>query len=142
MRITPAFALSLLAALTGCARNDLATVTIAYPASAHRAELTLEPSKKQRVTDAFTRVAKERGYSCKPHVKRIEEIRCTGPKKMNIQFQPDLNEPRYVATLNWVEVGDRSRSEFDRHVDGFVQSMREAIADPAIEISVSHESTE
>jgi hypothetical protein len=142
MRLTPVFASSLLAVLAGCARSDLATVTIEYSSSARRGELTLEPSQKERVSSAFTRVAKDLGYSCQPHRKRVEEIRCTGPKKMNIQFQPDLNEPRYLATLNWLEIGDRSRSEFDAHVAEFVQSMRVATADPAIAISVSNERLE
>jgi hypothetical protein len=142
MRLTRLFVSSLLAVLAACARSDLATVTIEYSAAGQRGEMSLEPSQKQRVSSAFTRVAKDLGYSCQPHRKRVEEIRCTGPKKMNIQFQPDLNESRYVATLNWLEIGDRSRSEFDAHVNEFVQGMRVATSDPSIAISVSNERLE
>jgi len=142
MRMTTVLVSSLLAVLAGCGRNDLATVTFEYPAASRRAELTLEPSKKERVVSAFTSVSKDLGYSCRPHRKRLDEIGCSGPKKLNIKFQPDLNEPRYIATLNWVEVGDRSRPEFDRHVAEFVQSMRLALDDPAVAISVSHERVE
>jgi hypothetical protein len=142
MRMTPALASSLLAVLAGCAKGDFATVVIEYKASSYASTLLLEPPQKQRVAQAFTEAAKEQGYSCRPHIKRLEEIRCTGPKKMNIQFQPDLNRPRYVATLNWLEVGDRSRSEFERHVAEFVQSMRVAISDSSIEISVVNERVE
>jgi hypothetical protein len=142
MRMTQALTASLLAAIAGCAKDDFATVTIEYQPSARRGELSLEPPQKQRVAAAFTQVAKEYGYRCRPHIKRVEEIQCTGPKKMNIRFHPDLNRPRYIATLNWLEVGDRSATEFNGHVAAFVESMRVAIADPSIGVSVANERIE
>jgi hypothetical protein len=138
-QLAPALVLPMVTVLfAGCTRGDFATVTIEYHRPAPGA-LTLEPPEKQRVTAAFTRVAKEMSYQCRPHVKRIEEVRCRGPKKMNITFQPELNRPLYVAKFNWLESDYRTRAEFDRHVAGFVQSLRLAIADPDIKISTSKE---
>jgi hypothetical protein len=137
-RLTSALAPSLLAALlVGCAQRDSVTVTLEYQRHAQRGVLTLEPSQKERVNAAFKRVAEEKDYKCRPHVKRVEEITCEGPRKMNIRFQPDLSRPRYSATFTWLEVDDRTRAEFDGHVAGFVQSMRLAIADPDVAISVA-----
>lgn len=142
MRLMPTIASSLLVLLSSCTKDDFATVTIEYPRSARQGQLSLERSHKQRVSEAFNSVAREQGYECRPHRKRLDEIRCKGPKEMNILFQPDLNQPRYIATLNWLEVGDRSREEFDAHVAEFVQSMDGAIADPAVVITVANERIE
>jgi hypothetical protein len=126
---------SLLTSLAGCAKGDFATVSIEYHRTGHPEAFSLEISEKQRIVAAFTRVAAEKHYECHAHAKRVEEISCFGPKKMNITFQPELNRMAYTARFNWLELNDRTRDEFETHVAAFAEAMRDAVADSDISIS-------
>ena len=136
MRYGPLIAL-LLTSLAGCAKGDFATVSIEYHRIGRPDAFSLETSERQRIVAAFTRVAAAEHYKCHAHAKRVEEISCFGPKKMNITFQPELNRMAYTARFNWLELNDRTRGEFENHVATFAQAMRDAVADSDIRISTA-----
>lgn len=126
-----AFAFALFVALAGCARADYATVTIAYRARS-QGDWNVESPARQRVASSFERIAKEQGYKCNARGKRTEEVVCVGPKRMNVTFAPELNRPLFTIHLDWVEVGDRTRAEFDGHVRQLTSAIRTAVPDAIV----------
>jgi hypothetical protein len=112
-----------MAALHACARGDYATVRIAYPADVPTDLWQTKVSSRQKIFQSFWKVADANGYKCRRHPKRVEEISCRGPKDMHITFKPALNKLEFVATFNWLEIGDRSPEEFQRHIASFVTSL-------------------
>jgi hypothetical protein len=86
--------------------------------------MSLEPTPRQRVLRAFKTYTEANGYKCQEHIKRMEEITCRGPKDMHVTFEPELNEPVFVARFNWVRTGDRTHEEFERHVAAFARAIR------------------
>jgi hypothetical protein len=115
------------AALGSCAENDRASVTIEYREPSGIP--SLEPPTRQRIIAAFKAYASAKGYQCRPHPKRLEELTCRGPRDMHITFKPDLNRRSFVAQFNWLEVHGRTREEFQRHVGDFSSSMARAVKD-------------
>jgi hypothetical protein len=123
------------AALVGCAKGDFATVTIVYRSSAPQLDVpSLEMPARQRIVSAFTAFTSTHGYKCQPSLKRPEEITCRGPRNMNVTFAPELNRHTFVAHFNWLEIGSRSRSEFERHAAEFVSALKSALPDADVQI--------
>lgn len=134
LRIFDRLSLLLVAALCGCAKSDHATVTIAYQARSKN-EWNVAPPAKQRVATEFKRIAREQGYDCNERGKRTEEINCTGPKRMNVTFAPELNRPEYRIHFDWLEVDDRTSAEFEGHVSRLAAAMTAAVPDAEVAIS-------
>jgi hypothetical protein len=125
----------LIATLGACAKGDYATVTIGYQSRSQSSEWNLEPSAKQRVGAAFKRTAEAQGYKCNERGKRLDEITCAGPKRMNVVFQPELNRPEFTAHFNWVEWHGRTREEFDGHIRKFAAAMTSAVPEARVVVS-------
>lgn len=128
---------AVMSALGACTGGDYATVRISYPAKAQVNSWQIGPSSRQRIIHSFWKVAEANGYKCRAHAKRVEEITCRGPKDMHITFKPALSGPEFVATFNWLELGDRTPDEFKRHVSGFTASMTRAVNDGNVRVTVT-----
>jgi hypothetical protein len=128
----------LLAAAGGCAKGDFATVAIVYQSATPQVDLpSLETPARLRIVTAFNAFTSAHGYKCQPGLKRPEEILCRGPRNMNVTFVPELNRHAFVARFNWLEIGGRSREEFERHTSEFVQALENAL--PDVELQIVHE---
>jgi len=51
---------------------------------------------------------------------------------MHVTFAPELNRPLFTIHLDWVEVGDRTRPEFDGHVRQLTSAIRTAVPDAIV----------
>ena len=134
-----AIALAATFAIASCARGDYATVSISFPAqepSASDRWPRPDLSLRQKVSKSFWKVAEANGYKCRAHVKRVEEITCRGPKDLRVTFKPTLNRPEFVATFNWIELGDRTYDEFRSHVEKFSASMMSTVNDKTVRLAV------
>lgn len=134
-----AIALAATFAIASCAQGDYATVSISYPAqepSASDQWPRPDISLRQRVSKSFWKVAEANGYKCRAHVKRVEEITCRGPKDMHVTFKPTLNRPEFVATFNWIELGDRTHDEFTSYVEKFSASMMSTVNDKTVRLAI------
>jgi hypothetical protein len=87
------------------------------------------------VPEAFKRTAQAQGYKCSERGKRVGDITCSGPKRMNVTFEPDLREREYVVHFNWVEWHGRTREEFDAHVKTFAAAMTAAVPDAKVTVT-------
>lgn len=126
--------------ITSCAQGDYATISVTYPAkepSASDQWPRADISLRQRVSKAFWEAAETNGYKCRAHVKRVEEITCRGPKDMHVTFKPTLNKPEFVATFNWVELGDRTSDEFRSHIEKFSTSIASAVNDSTVQLAIT-----
>jgi len=126
--------------IASCAQGDYATISVTYPAQAPsasdqwpRADIPL----RQRVSKSFWKAAEANGYKCRPHVKRVEEITCRGPKDVHVTFKPTLNKPEFVVTFNWVELGDRTSDEFRSLIEKFSASMLSAVNDKTVRLAIT-----
>jgi len=136
-----AIALTATFGITSCAQGDYAKISVTYPAQAPsagdqwpRSDISL----RQRVCKAFSEAAETNGYKCRAHVKRVEESTCSGPKGMYVTFKPTLNRPEFVATFNWLEVGDRTSGEFRSHIEKFSASMMSSVNDSTVRLTVTY----
>ena len=120
--------------LCACARGDFATVTIRYHGRAQSDEWNVEAPARQRIGAALKRTAETQGYKCNGRGKRPEEITCTGPKRMNVTFQPELNRAEFTVRFNWVEWHGRTRDEFEQHVKTFAAEMTRAVPDAQVTV--------
>jgi hypothetical protein len=130
-------ALAAIAALGGCARGDYTTVRITYPPDVQGDQWPSKVSSRQRIFQSFWKVAEANGYKCRRHPKRVEEITCRGPRDMHITFRPTLNKPEFVATFNWLELGDRKPEEFERHIASFTSSLTRTANDSNVRLTVT-----
>jgi len=134
-----AIALAATFAVTSCAQSDYATINISYPNQAPGAGdqwPRADSSLRQKISKSFGQVAEANGYKCRAHVKRVEEITCRGPKDMHVTFKPTLNSPEFVATFNWIELGDRTPDEFKGHIEKFSAAMTNAVNDKTVRLAV------
>jgi len=134
MKPAQTLALLLASALAACTRADYATVTISYRARSQN-ELSIEAPARQRIANAFKQIAASQGYQCNSRGKRTEEMVCVGPKRMNVTFAPELNRPEFTIHLDWLEVGDRTRAEFDGHVEKLTAALTEAVPDAKVNVT-------
>jgi hypothetical protein len=109
----------LAATLHGCGSWEHASVSVAYGSTSGPEAWRLDAANRKRVEDAFKAFSERNGYKCRPHVKRIEEIKCRGPKDLHLEFQPTMNKAEFVAEFTWVDSSDRTHDEFLRHVSKF-----------------------
>ena len=108
------------ACLFGCAEQwEQATVTISYASEETPNERALRRFGRMRVEESFHQFAKRHGYECKPHIKRVQEIRCRGPQGLRMVFQPSPNKPEFTARFSWANVGGRTHEKFKNHVLDF-----------------------
>lgn len=129
-------ALVLLAAtLHGCGRWEHASVRVVYGQQSGPEEWRLEASSRKRVEDAFTAFSERNGYKCRPHVKRVEEIKCRGPRDLHLMFQPAMNQAEFVAEFTWVDTSDRTHEEFMRHVDRFRSELAAAVGEGNVRLA-------
>jgi hypothetical protein len=127
-------AIALFGALGACARGDYATMTIQYQARSQAGEWTVTPTARERILGAFRDTAKAQGYKCNERSKRVEDITCSGPKRMNVLFEPELNRREYKVHFNWVEWHGRTQQEFDSHVQKFAAAMTAAVPDATVRL--------
>jgi hypothetical protein len=127
-------AIVLFGALAACAQGNYATMTIQYQARPQTGEWTVTPTARERILGAFRDIAKAQGYKCNERSKRVEDITCSGPKRMNVLFEPELNRREYKVHFNWVEWHGRTREEFDGHVQQFAAAMTAAVPDAKVRV--------
>lgn len=127
-------AIALLIALGACARGDYATMTIQYQPRSQTGEWTVTPTTRERILGAFRDTAKAQGYKCNERSKRVEDITCSGPKRMNVLFEPELNRREYTVHFNWVEWHGRTREEFEGHVQKFAAAMTAAVPEAKVRV--------
>jgi len=111
--------MSALLLLHGCGAWEHASVSVTYGSASESEEWRLNAASRKRVEDAFEAFSQRHGYNCRPHIKRVEEIKCRGPKGLHLMFQPAMDKPQFVAGFTWVNSADRSHEEFMRHVSTF-----------------------
>jgi hypothetical protein len=121
---------------SGCSNAwERATVTISYASPPASDEQVLQRFNRMRVEEVFRRVSKQYGYECKPHIKRVDEIRCRGPSDLHLVFQPSLNKPEFVARFSWVDVGGRTHEEFTSHVLRFGRGFSSMVGEQRVRIA-------
>jgi len=126
--------------VASCAQGDYATIRLTYPAqppSASDPWPRADTSLRQKLSKSLWKAAEANGYKCRAHVKRVEQITCRGPKDMHVTFKPTLNKPEFVVTFNWVELGDRTRDEFRRHIEEFSASISSAVNDETVRLDIT-----
>jgi len=128
-------ALLLILTLHGCGSWEHASVHVVYGAESAAEEWRLEASTRKRVEDAFKAFSERNGYKCRPHPKRVEEIKCRGPKDLHLVFQPSMNKAEFVAEFTWVDTSDRTHQEFMRHVALFERELSAAVGAPNVRLS-------
>lgn len=111
--------LLLAATFQGCGAWEHASVHVVYGQHSGPDEWRLDALNRKRVEDAFKAFSEGNGYECRPHIKRVEEIKCRGPKGLHLMFQPTMNKAEFVAKFTWVDTADRTHQEFMRHVAQF-----------------------
>ena len=126
---------SLLLAVQGCGSWEHASVSVVYGAPAGTDEWRLDASTRKRVTDAFTAFSERNGYRCRPHPKRVEEIKCRGPKDLHVKFQPTMNKAEFVAEFTWVDTSDRTHAEFMSHVSKFQSELGEVVGEANVRLA-------
>ena len=122
-------------ALGACAKGDYATLTIQYEARSPSDQWTAAPPARERIPGAFRQTAKAQGYKCNEGGKRVDDIRCSGPKRMNVFFEPELNRREFKVHFNWVEWHGRTRDEFDSHVQKFAAAFSAAVPDAKVTVT-------
>lgn len=130
-----ASALILAATMQSCGSWEHASVRVVYGVDSGPAQWRLEASSRKRVEDAFKAFAERNGYKCRPHVKRVEEIQCRGPKDLHLVFQPAMNKAEFVAKFTWVDTSDRTHREFMRHVAQFKSELSAAVGDTNVRLA-------
>lgn len=105
--------------LYGCGSWEHASVSVAYGTASESEQWRLNAASRKRVENAFAAFSQRHGYNCRPHIKRVEEIKCRGPKNLHLMFQPAMGKPEFVAEFTWVDSADRTHEEFMRHVSTF-----------------------
>jgi hypothetical protein len=133
----PYFAAALLLTLMllGCGAWEHASVHVVYGAESGPDEWRLDASNRKRVEDAFKSFSERNGYQCRAHVKRVEEIKCRGPKDLHLLFQPAMNKAEFVAEFTWVDSSDRTHQEFMRHVAQFKSDLAAAVGENNVRIA-------
>ena len=136
---TALIAATLLLTLTmhGCGVWEHASVHVVYGADSGWDEWQLAAASRKRVEDAFNAFSQRHGYKCRSHPKRVEEIKCRGPKDLHLLFQPSLNEAEFVAEFTWVDSSDRTHQEFIRHVAEFKSELGAAVGESNIKLADS-----
>jgi hypothetical protein len=130
-----ASALLLTVMLQGCGAWEHASVRVVYGAESAPEEWRLNASTRKRVEDAFKTFSERNGYKCRPHAKRVEEIKCRGPKDLYLFFQPTMNKPEFVAEFTWVDSSDRTHQEFMRHVSQFKSDLSAAVGETNVRLA-------
>lgn len=130
-----AAALLVLAALQGCGTWEHASVRVVYGQASGPDEWRLDASSRKRVEDAFKAFSERNGYKCRPHIKRVEEIKCRGPKDLHLVFQPTMNKAEFVAEFTWVDTSDRTHREFMRHVSQFQTELSAAVGETNVRLA-------
>jgi hypothetical protein len=126
----------LLAATThGCGTWEHASVRVVYGPESGPEEWRLDASNRKRVEDAFKAFSERNGYKCRPHIKRVEEIKCRGPKDLHLVFQPAVNKAEFVAEFTWVDSSDRTHQEFMDHVSKFKSELSAAVGDANVRLA-------
>jgi hypothetical protein len=119
----------------GCGRWEHASVRVVYGQEFGSDEWRLDASTRKRVEDAFTAFSERNGYKCRPHVKRVEEIKCRGPRDLHLNFQPSMNKAEFVAKFTWVDTSDRTHEEFMRHVSQFKSELGAAVGETNVRLA-------
>lgn len=129
LRKVRSIASGLLLALTmhGCGTWEHASVFVVYSSESAPEEWRWEGASRKRVQDAFNAFSERNGYKCRPGLKRVEEIKCRGPKGLHLVFQPSLNKAEFVAKFTWVDSSDRTHEEFMSHVATFKSELSAAV---------------
>ena len=125
----------LAATLHGCAKWEHASVHVVYGQQSGSDEWRLDASTRKRVEDAFTAFSERNGYKCRPHVKRVEEIKCRGPMDLHLTFQPTMNKAEFVAKFTWVDTSDRTHEEFMRHVIRFKSELGATVGENNVRLA-------
>jgi hypothetical protein len=119
----------------GCGTWEHASVHVVYGQQSGPDEWRLEASNRKRVEDAFKAFSEWNGYECRPHIKRVEEIKCRGPKGMHLVFQPTMNKAEFVAEFTWVDTSDRTHAEFMRHVAQFKSDLGATVGEGNVRLA-------
>lgn len=131
---SPVSALLLALTLQGCGAWEHASVHVVYGAESGPEEWRLDASTRKRVEEAFKAFSERNGYQCRPHAKRIEEIKCRGPRDLHLLFQPTLNKAEFVAKFTWVDTSDRTHAEFMRHVTQFKSELGAVVGQDNVKV--------
>jgi hypothetical protein len=133
----PNFAAALLLTLTlpGCGAWEHASVHVVYGGESAHDAWRLDASNRKRVEDAFKAFSERNGYKCRPHVKRVEEIKCRGPRDLHLVFQPAMNKAEFVAEFTWVDSSQRTHQEFMRHVAQFKTDLAAVVGDNNVRVA-------
>jgi hypothetical protein len=113
---------------------EQATVEISYASPLEADKYVLQSFNRMRVEEVFRRFTKQHGYTCKAHIKRVEEIRCRGPRDLYLVFRPAPNKPEYIARFSWADVGHRTHAEFTSHVLRFEREFVSVVGAPQVRI--------
>lgn len=111
---------------------------VVYGQESGAEEWRLDASTRKRVLEAFNAFAERNGYKCRTHPKRVEEIKCRGPKDLHLEFQPELNKAEFVAEFTWVDSSGRTHQEFMRHVSQFQSELSAAVGETNVSLASSH----
>jgi hypothetical protein len=130
-----AAALLLALTLQGCGTWEHASVHVVYGQQSGPDEWRLDASNRKRVEEAFKAFSERNGYKCRPHIKRVEEIKCRGPKDLHLVFQPTMNKAEFVAKFTWVDTSDRTHREFMRHVSQFRAELGAAVGESNVRLA-------
>lgn len=119
----------------GCGTWEHASVHVVYGAESAPQEWRIEASTRKRVEDTFKAFSERNGYKCRSHPKRVEEIKCRGPKDLHLVFQPAMNKAEFVAKFTWVDSSDRTHEEFMRHVSRFKSELGAAVGEANVRLA-------
>jgi hypothetical protein len=123
------------ACLAGCGNLwEQASVTISYGPTPESQEYRLVGDERKRVEAAFRQFSERNGYKCRPHIKRVEEITCRGPRDLHLVFQPSPNKPQFVAKFSWADISGRTHEEFMNHVTRFEKELSSAIGEDNVRL--------
>jgi hypothetical protein len=120
--------------LAGCGFWEHAEVTIAYAAASRANEKRLDTLGPKTVENAFSVFSKANGYACRSHIKRVRELRCSGPRQLHLVFAPSLNKPAFVAEFSWANLSGRTHAEFISHVARFKDEMGSMIGEQNVRV--------
>jgi hypothetical protein len=109
-------------------------VHVVYGSDSGQEEWRLDASNRKRVEEAFKSFSERNGYKCRPHAKRVEEIKCRGPRDLHLLFQPVMNKAEFVAEFTWVDTSDRTHEEFMRHVSQFKSELGAAVGETNVRV--------
>lgn len=108
--------------LGGCNGLERARIVVRYGsvAAVDSTEVALDRLRVEQTLAAFS---KESGFTCRPHIKRVEELTCRGPRDLHMTFRPVHNRAEFIAEFTWLDTGGRTPEEFADLVQRFSSAM-------------------